>query len=135
MIQSIMKIAVSGVFASAIAAGTAIAGEDAAPKDAASPAPVNKHVCLNAGDIDHLSYPDDNTILFHMRGGNPRIWRNELKRSCPGLKFEQAIVYEINGGTVCGNMQVVYVMHRWTPCMLGPFTPYTPPAKDTGEKK
>lgn len=91
----------------------------------APPAPVKpRQVCLDAGNIDHLSYPDDKTIVFHMRGG--KAWRNDLKRSCPGLKFEQAVAYEIRGGTICGNMQVVYVMRRWTPCMLGAFTAVPP---------
>ncbi|MGB8602081.1 MAG: DUF6491 family protein [Rhizomicrobium sp.] len=90
-----------------------------------APAPAKPHqICLDAGNIDHLSYPDDKTIVFHMRGG--KVWRNDLKRSCPGLKFEQAIAYEIRGGTICGNMQVVYVMRRWTPCMLGAFTAVPP---------
>lgn len=89
------------------------------------PATAKPHqICLDAGNIDHLSYPDDKTIVFHMRGG--KAWRNDLKRTCPGLKFEQAIAYEIRGGSICGNMQVVYVMRRWTPCMLGAFTAIPP---------
>ena len=94
-----------------------------------------RNVCLNAGDIDHTAYPDNKTILFYMKGGKVRVWRNDLKRECPGLKFEQGIAYEIRGGTICSNMQVVYVINRWIPCMLGPFTPYTPPPKsETGGK-
>jgi hypothetical protein len=84
-------------------------------------------ICLNAGDIDSLSYPDDNTILFHMRGGKVRIWRNDLPRACNGLKFEAGIAWEIRGGEICSNMQTFYVLRRWAPCMLGNFTPYTPP--------
>lgn len=132
--QTHLKFAATGVAASVFVVSLALAADDPAVKDAAAPAPVSKSVCLNAGDIDHLSYPDDQTILFHMRGGKTRIWRNDLKRSCPGLKFEQAITYEIKGGFICSNMQVVYVMHRWNPCMLGAFTPYTPPPKGDEKK-
>lgn len=100
------------------------------PSDSPDKAPKPRSVCLNAGDIDHLSYPDDQTILFHMKGGKVRIWKNDLPRACQGLKFESAVAYEIRGGTICGNMQTFYVLNRWTPCNLGPFTPYTPPPKD-----
>lgn len=124
-----MVIATAGVLFVA-GASWADPGKGAAqpPPDKATPAAKPRNVCINAGDIDHLSYPDDKTILFHMRGN--KIWRNDLKRECPGLKFEQSVSYEIRGGSICGNMQVVYVMHRWTPCMLGPFIPYTKPAAD-----
>jgi hypothetical protein len=124
--------------------GTALADPPAVPQTGAQagpqatpPAPQAKpnHVCLSAGDIDHTSYPDNSTILFHMKGGKVRIWRNDLKHECPGLKFEQGIAYEIRGGTICSNMQVVYVINRWTPCMLGPFTPYTPPPKPAAGAK
>jgi hypothetical protein len=93
------------------------------------PAPVHNNVCIDPGDINHLSYPDDRTILFHMNGGKVRIWRNDLGRVCPGLKFEAGIAWEIRGGMICGNMQSFYVLRRWTPCTLGAFTPYTPPPK------
>jgi hypothetical protein len=43
------------------------------------------------------------------------------------MKFEAGIAWEIRGGEICSNMQVFYVLRRWTPCMLGAFTPYTPP--------
>jgi hypothetical protein len=90
-------------------------------------APQQKSICLNAGWIDHLSYPNDSTILFHMKNGAVRIWRNDLRRACHGLKFEGGIAWEIRGGDICGNMQVFYVLRRWVPCMLGSFSPYTPP--------
>lgn len=116
-----MKIALIGI---ACAVGLL-----AAVPSAYADQPAHNDVCLNAGDIDHYSYPDDKTILFHMNGGKVRIWRNDLPRACPGLKFEQGIALEIRGGMICSNMQVVYVLHRWTPCFLGAFTPYTPSPK------
>lgn len=124
-----MAIITAGILFAAGASWADPGNTAASPTPAkVEPAAKPRNVCINAGDIDHLSYPDDKTILFHMRG--KKIWRNDLKRECPGLKFEQAVSYEIRGGTICGNMQVVYVMRRWTPCMLGPFTPYTKPAAD-----
>ena len=93
----------------------------------ALPPPAHKSVCVDPSRIDHLSYPDDSTILFHMKGGPVKVWRNDLKRTCPGLKFESGVAWEIHGGEICSNMQVFYVLRRWIPCMLGDFTPYTPP--------
>jgi hypothetical protein len=91
------------------------------------PAPVHNNVCIDPSRIDSTTYPDDHTILFHMFGGPVKIWRNDLPRACPGLTFEKGIAFTIRGGEICSNMQVVYVINRWTPCFLGPFTPYTPP--------
>lgn len=110
----------------------------AAPEDKSdTPAKKVHSVCINPSDINHMGFPDDKTILFYMNGGKVRIWRNDLPRACQGLSFEKGIAYEIRGGMICSNMQVVYVMNRWTPCMLGAFTPYTPPPKNatTDEKK
>ncbi len=72
-----------------------------------------------------MSYPDNKTILFRMNGG--KMWRNELPRECPGLKFEAGIAWNIWGGEVCSNMQVFYVLRRGTPCMLGTFVPNEQP--------
>jgi hypothetical protein len=122
-----MKIALSGVVC-AIGLIGAIGQAAYADPPAPPPAPVHNNVCLDASRIDHTSYPDNRTILFHMNGGKVRIWRNDLPRECPGLTFERGIAYTLRGGEICSNMQVVYVINRWTPCFLGAFTPYTPPA-------
>ena len=110
-----MKIALTGIVCAL--------GLMTAAQTAYADPPKPARVCLNAGDIDHYSYPDDNTILFHMKFGKVRIWRNDLQRTCHGLKFEQGIALEIRGGEICSNAQVVYVLRRWMPCGLGNFTP------------
>ncbi len=121
-----MKIALKG-FVCAIGL-IGVVGQTAYAEPPAAPPPAQRQVCINPGSIEHLAFPDDSTILFHMRTGPVRIWKNELKRACPGLKFEGGVAWEIRGGEICGNMQTFYVLRRWTPCMLGSFTPYTPPA-------
>lgn len=93
----------------------------------ADPPPRQKSICIHTQDIDGMSYPDNRTILFRMRGGPVKVWRNELPRECPGLKFEQGIAWNIWGGEVCSNMQVFYVLRRGTPCMLGNFVPNDQP--------
>ncbi len=110
-----MKIALTGL--------ACILGLTISAQTASADQPTRHTVCLNAGDIDHNSYPDDHTILFHMKGGKVRIWRNDLPHACPGLKVEQGVAMEIHGGTICSNAQIVYVLRRWTPCVLGRFTP------------
>ncbi len=93
----------------------------------ADPPPRAKQVCIHTSDISSMSYPDNRTILFRMNGGPVKVWRNELPRECPGLKFEQGIAWNIWGGEVCSNMQVFYVLRRGTPCMLGNFVPNDQP--------
>ncbi|GAA0556787.1 hypothetical protein [Rhizomicrobium electricum] len=112
----------------ALAAG--LAGVTAA--NAADPAQPAKprQICIRTSDINSMSYPDNRTILFRMNGGPVKVWRNELPRECPGLKFEQGIAWQIWGGEVCSNMQVFYVLRRGTPCMLGTFVPADQPRQD-----
>ncbi|MDE2184432.1 MAG: hypothetical protein KGJ78_15545 [Alphaproteobacteria bacterium] len=80
-------------------------------------------VCIRAYDIDGMSYPDDKTIMFRMKSGPVMVYRNDLPRVCPGLKFESGIAWNVHDGTICSNMQVFYVLRRGTPCFLGTFTP------------
>jgi len=81
--------------------------------------------CIPADDVSNAQVVDDRTILFHMTGG--KIWKNTLPEPCHGLGFEQGIGYDINGGFICGNQQVIRVLRRGTLCVLGPFEPYEPP--------
>ena len=83
-------------------------------------------VCLEAGSIDHTVVVDDQTILYYMHG--QKIWKNTLHTPCSGLKFERAFSEDIRG-QVCANAQMIQVFQTGTRCMLGDFTPYTPPAK------
>jgi len=93
----------------------------------ADPPPRPRQICIRTQDIDGMSYPDNRTIVFRMRGGPVKVWRNELPRECSGLKFEQGIAWNIWGGEICSNMQVFYVLRRGTPCMLGNFVPNDQP--------
>jgi len=89
----------------------------------------NRSICLSPQDIDYLSYPDDKTILFHMKGGPIRLYRNDLPHACFGLHFESGIAWVIRGDEICGHMQSFSVLRTHTPCMLGDFTPLPPPEK------
>lgn len=114
------------------AAGLARAAEPEAapPANGASdvkPTPI----CLDPAFIDRTQIVDDSTILFHMRGG--KIWKNTLASKCFGLKMQGGFAYEVQGGTICSNMQTIRVLNQGSICALGEFTPYTPPEK-TEEK-
>jgi hypothetical protein len=37
---------------------------------------------------------------------------------------------EINGGEICANAQVIFVLRSQTPCYLGEFTPHAKPPKE-----
>jgi hypothetical protein len=89
----------------------------------ASPA-LAGNVCLRSGDIARTSVPDARTILFHMKDG--RVWRNTLMAACPELKFNGFIYDASPIGEICGNQQVIRVIHSGAVCMLGPFTPVAP---------
>lgn len=84
-------------------------------------------ICISARDIDHTSVLSDNEILYVMKNGN--IWKNTLRKSCPGLGFERAFSQTIVADGICSNRQMITVINRGTPCFLGAFTPYTPPPK------
>ena len=73
-----MKIALTSV---ACAIGlAAVIGQTAYGEEPAPSPPAHNDLCVDPGRIDHLSYPDDKTILFHMNGGHVEIWRNDLPR-------------------------------------------------------
>jgi hypothetical protein len=101
-----------------------VLGITAATAAFADAPPPHHSVCLDPYLIDNLTYPNDYTILFHMRGGPVKIWRNTLPHKCSGLSFEQGIAWTIRGDEICSNMQIFHVLRRGTPCALGDFTPY-----------
>jgi hypothetical protein len=84
-------------------------------------------ICLSARDVDHTSVLSDSEILYVMKNG--KIWKNTLRRTCPGLRFEHAFSESIIADGICSNRQMITVVNRGTPCFLGAFTPYTPPSK------
>jgi hypothetical protein len=116
-----MKLVISTL--AAVAAATA-AGAWADPPTSADPSQ-----CISVIQIDHTEVPDDSTILFHLRGG--RILKNALPQKCVGLRMStRGFTYSAGSlDEVCGNLQTIRVNDTGSICMLGPFTPYTPPAK------
>ena len=100
--------------------GAALAATEAAPADRSHP------TCFSPRDIDSTKPISDREIVFRMKNG--KMWLNTLKANCPGLKFEDGFSWTIRGDTVCENMQTITVLRRGNSCLLGAFTPYTPPS-------
>lgn len=92
---------------------------------AADTTPVSTPVCLRANEIKNTNSPDPRTILFHMVDG--KVWKNTLMNDCNGLQFN-GFSYTAANDQVCGNMQSIRANQNGNICMLGPFSPYTPPA-------
>ena len=116
-----MKAVIIGALVAALAAGAAFAqpASDAAP--AAESAKPN-NVCLWTYLIDHTTIKDrGKAILFHMRNG--KNWENTLKVPCPGLNFN-GFAYITRNGSICSNMQAIYVLRTHEVCLLGDFEPY-----------
>ena len=112
-------------FALALCLGlTGAAAAETPADDAAAP---RNNVCFSPSHIKNTTPISDREILFYMSDG--KIWKNTLRADCPGLKFEGGFSWVIRGDTVCSNTQVIHVLRRGTPCFLGDFSAYTPPAK------
>jgi hypothetical protein len=81
-------------------------------------------VDMRTGSIDHTHVVDPQTILFYMRDG--RVWKNSLKSPCPSLRFHG---FRLRTGQeeVCSNAQSIQVLDTGEVCLLGEFTPFTPP--------
>ena len=114
-------------------AGCAMGPKGAAPASGDAAQVASKGVCIETYRIDHTEVTDDNTILFHMIGG--KIWKNTLTARCVGLKASGGFKYETDIDRICSNLQTIRVIEQGggplfgSTCLLGEFTPYTPPPK------
>lgn len=84
-------------------------------------------VCLRTMSIRNAKTPDDKTIVFHMSNG--KVWRNDLRGSCTGLRL-YGFAYDVTPpDEICGNLQIIHVLTTHAVCSLGPFTDVTPQHK------
>jgi non-ribosomal peptide synthetase component E (peptide arylation enzyme) len=110
-----MAIAITGAIL-----GVTAANADDAPARTSPATALPRNVCLWTYQIDHTSVPDENTIVFHMKGGE--TWVNKLANRCSGLKF-YGFSYDVRGPSeICGNQQSIRVLKTGAVCLLGPFT-------------
>ncbi len=83
--------------------------------------------CLSASRIRSTSVRGDGVIDFTSTGGT--VYRNALANGCPALHKDDAITYDIKGGSLCRG-ELVYELDnyggkfsRGPACSLGAFVP------------
>ena len=83
--------------------------------------------CLSASRIRSTSVRGDGVIDFTLTGG--QVYRNTLANRCPALSKDDAITYDVNGGSLCRG-EIVYELddygnglERGPACSLGSFVP------------
>jgi hypothetical protein len=122
-----MKIALGLVALALCASAASMAVERptaaAAQVEAAQSAP-QRPVCLQVSQIQHQIVVSNTEIRFEMIDGS--VWTNTLRRECHGLRFERGFAWDVTGGNVCSNTEMIYVLNRGTPCRLGDFTQVEP---------
>lgn len=106
--------------------GLSLAGALALPAWAQPASGTAPNVCIDILRIDHTRTPDDRTILFYMKDG--KIWKNTLPNRCSGLPYYGFVYEPTPPHQVCSNFETIRVLRAGSVCMLGAFTPYTPPA-------
>lgn len=122
----------------AVAGGLPARAQDAQSPAAGSEQPAAKTVdCVDLIRIDRTEVLDDQTILFHMKGG--KIWRNRLPYKCPQLGFEKSFSHKTSINRLC-SVDTITVINTGArmpgaTCGLGVFEEYTPPKKDAKGSK
>ena len=80
--------------------------------------------CIQTSRINDTRVHDDQTIDFHLRGGD--VYRNTLPNRCPSLGFEERFAYSTSIGQLC-SVDVITVLYsdgtRGAGCGLGEFLP------------
>jgi hypothetical protein len=104
------------------ATGSVAARRDAIPNATPIGAPIN---CVQTSRIDQTQVHGDRTIDFVMR--DRKVYRNTLPDSCPGLGFNESILYKTSIDQLC-SVDVITVLQspglmRGATCGLGKFQP------------
>jgi hypothetical protein len=80
-----------------------------------------KSVCFPSYQIDHTSIPNDQTILFHMRGH--KVYQASLINRCVGLSINsRGFTYSptIPGSNeICSNLLTIRVNDTGQTCLVG----------------
>jgi hypothetical protein len=89
-----------------------------------------KSVCFPTYQIDHTSIPDDNTILFHMRGH--KVYKADVINRCVGLSINsRGFTYSptIPGSNeICANLLTIRLNDTGQTCLIGDITLMETPA-------
>ena len=89
-----------------------------------------KSVCFPSYQIDHTSIPNDQTILFHMRGH--KIYKADVINKCVGLSINsRGFTYSptIPGSDeICSNLLTIRVNDTGQTCLIGDIALVAPAA-------
>jgi len=83
--------------------------------------------CINLREIDRTRAPDEDTILFFMRGGE--VYRNDLPNRCPDLDFDERFMYRVSLNRLCDSDVITEIddvgfgFMAGASCGLGKFRP------------
>ena len=77
-------------------------------------------VCLNTADIQNSDSPDGKVLILKMKNG--KIWHTALRPACPGIR-QNGFRWNIEGGQVCEDSQILRVLHTGEICAIGKFVP------------
>ena len=84
-----------------------------------------KSVCLPTYQIDHTEVPNDNTIMFYMRGH--KVYKADLINKCVGLRLNsRGFTYSptIPGSNeICSNLLTIRLNDTGQTCLVGDITP------------
>ncbi|HEX4505008.1 MAG TPA: hypothetical protein VH722_04690 [Alphaproteobacteria bacterium] len=84
-----------------------------------------KSVCLQTQLIDHTEVPNDNTILFYMRGH--KLYKADLINKCVGLSINSrgfSYTPTIPGSNeICSNLLTIRLNDTGQTCLVGEITP------------
>ena len=77
-------------------------------------------ICLNTTEIENSDSPDGSVLILKMKNG--KVWHSALKPACPGIRF-YGFSWNINGGQICEDSQILRVLQSGEVCAIGKFLP------------
>ena len=80
--------------------------------------------CINPQQIKKQTILSDQDIRFEMNNGD--IWVNHMDHRCPGLRSERGFAWDLQGNSVCSNLQIIHVLNDGGTCSLGEFKKQPP---------
>jgi len=108
-------------------AAAAGAQQGDADDERAANLPEGGEECLSLQRIRRSEVIDDQTIVFHLRGGD--IYVNNLPRRCPGLERNERFMYELHTSRLCSIDMITVIegfgasRSRGFNCRIGEFYP------------
>ena len=80
--------------------------------------------CLNTDQIENSGSPDGKVLILKMKDG--KTWHTALQPACPGITAN-GFIWDIHGGQVCDNAQILKIVRTGEMCRIGNFVPGEPP--------